>query len=73
MHINMRETKLKEEEVLKQREEALKTGGRIDDMRGIIRETQKEMCYIISLHAVSSTLCVIISFNLFSQIHYPRN
>jgi hypothetical protein len=34
MHTHLRETELKEEEEeeLKQREEAVKTGGRIDDM-----------------------------------------
>jgi hypothetical protein len=41
-----------------------KTRGRIEDTRGTIREAQKETCYIISLHVVGSTLCVIISINI---------
>jgi hypothetical protein len=38
----------------------LEDGGRIEDTRGIIGEVQKEMCYIILLHAVGSTLCFVI-------------
>jgi hypothetical protein len=37
-----------------------KAGGRIDDAEGIIGEAKKEMCYIISLYIVGSTLCVVI-------------
>jgi hypothetical protein len=33
-------------------------------MRGTIEEAQKQTCYIISLHAVCSTLCVVISINM---------
>jgi hypothetical protein len=33
-------------------------------MRGTIGEAQKEMCYIISLYAVGSTLYVVISINM---------
>jgi hypothetical protein len=46
------------------------TGGRIEDTRGIIRKAQKETCYIISLHAVGSTLCVIISINMYYILIY---
>jgi hypothetical protein len=38
IHTHMRETELKEKEELKQCEEALKTGGRIEDSRGTIRK-----------------------------------
>jgi hypothetical protein len=48
MHTHMRETELSE------------GGGRIEDTRGRIREVQKEMCCIILLHAVGSTLCFVI-------------
>jgi hypothetical protein len=34
---------------------------RIDDTRETIRDAQKEMYYIISLHVVGSTLYVVIS------------
>jgi hypothetical protein len=37
-----------------------KTRGRIKYTRGIIGET----CYIISLHGVGSTLCVVILINM---------
>jgi translation initiation factor 1 (eIF-1/SUI1) len=65
MHTHMRETKLKvEEEEFKQLEEALKK--REEKLR--IREEQfengKKMCYIISMHAVGSTLCIVISINI---------
>jgi hypothetical protein len=33
-------------------------------MRGIMREIEKEMCYIISLHALDSTLYVVVSINI---------
>jgi hypothetical protein len=41
-----------------------KAGGRTEDTRGTIEEAQKEMCYIILLHTVDSTLCVVISINM---------
>jgi hypothetical protein len=66
MHTHMREIELKEEEELKQCE-ALKKwrgGGGVEDTGGTIGEAQKEMCYIISLHTVGSTLCVVISINM---------
>jgi hypothetical protein len=65
IYTHMRENELKEEEEeLKQREKTLKKGGRINDTGGIIGEAQKEICYIISLHIVGSTLCVVISINI---------
>jgi hypothetical protein len=33
-------------------------------MEGIIGEAQKEICYIISLRVVGSTLSVVISINM---------
>jgi hypothetical protein len=65
IHTYMRETEVKEEEELKQHKESLKKErGRIEYMEGIIGEAQKETCYIILLHTVGSTLCVVISINI---------
>jgi hypothetical protein len=70
MHTHIRETELKEEE-LKQHEETITK--RDEELR--IQEEQmekcKKICYVISLHAVGSRLCVVIlisiccNFNLF--------
>jgi hypothetical protein len=72
MHTHMIEIELKEEEEVKQHEEALKKWKEeLRNTGGTIEEAQKEMCYVILLHAVGSTLCVIIpismcyNFNLF--------
>jgi hypothetical protein len=41
-----------------------KVGERIKDIRGTIKEAQKETCYIILLHTVGSMLCVVIPINM---------
>jgi hypothetical protein len=68
MHTHMRETEPKEEEWLKEGEEALKKRERIEDTRGL--EKCKKMCYIILLHAVDSTLCVVISINMYRILKF---
>jgi hypothetical protein len=65
MHVHMREIELKkDDEELKQCKEALKKQENELRIWGTIGETQKETCYIILLHAVGSTLCVVISINM---------
>jgi hypothetical protein len=65
MHIHMRETKLKEEEELKNMKKLSKSGRKIKDMWGIIGEVRKETCYIILLHIVGSMLCVVIPISMY--------
>jgi hypothetical protein len=44
-------------------------GGRTEDTRETIEEAQKETCYIISLHAVGSMLCVVISISMYCNLN----
>jgi hypothetical protein len=60
----MTEIELKEEEELKQNEEALKKWEGELRIREEQLEKRKKMCYIISLYTVGSTLCVVISINI---------
>jgi hypothetical protein len=67
MHTHIRETELKEEEKeeeLKQCEESLKKQEEELRIWEEQLEKRKKICYIILLHAVGSTLCVVISINM---------
>jgi hypothetical protein len=62
IHTHMRETKMKkEEEELKQHEKSSqKAGGTIEDTRGTIEKVQKRNVLRHLLHAVGSTVSVVI-------------
>jgi hypothetical protein len=85
IHTHMRETKMKkEEEELKQHEKSSqKAGGTIEDTRGTIEKVQKRNVLRHLLHAVGSTVSVVIPIyfmyhilifmDFFSQIHCLHN
>jgi hypothetical protein len=64
MHTHIRENQLKKEEEIKQREEALtKCDEELSIREEQLEKHKNKIYYVISLHAVGSTLCIIIQIS----------